>query len=103
MSELPIACDLTAFTPEQRQRHIDLGRRLEQAVQEVQELADGYAFRYTPHDTLWSDAAEYVDLERRCCPFFTFTLKREVGGDVWLLLTGSEDVKAFLATQLPAG
>jgi hypothetical protein len=41
-----------------------------------------------------------VELERRCCPFFSFTLKREVEGHVWLELTGREGVKEFLATQM---
>lgn len=42
------------------------------------------------------DAAEYVTLERLCCPFFDFALeaKREAG-PVWLTLTGREGVKEF--------
>ena len=70
------------------------------ATREVRELADGYAFRYATDETIWLAAAEYVDLERRCCPFFSFALKREAEGAVWLELTGQEGVKEFLATQL---
>jgi hypothetical protein len=102
MANVSIACNLAAFTSEQRQRHTALSQQLAQAVQEVRELTDGYAFRYQTDETTWLRAAEYVDLERRCCPFFTFMLVHEAGGAVWLQLTGPEGVKDFLATQLPA-
>ena len=101
MTNVSIACNLAAFTSEQRQRHTALSQQLAQAVQEVRELTDGYAFHYATDETTWLLAAEYVDLERRCCPFFTFTLVRESEGAVWLQITGSEGVKDFLATQLP--
>jgi ABC-type nitrate/sulfonate/bicarbonate transport system substrate-binding protein len=42
----PLACDMTALSPEQRQRHAALSRQLAQATAEVKELPDGYAFRY---------------------------------------------------------
>ena len=100
MAGVVIACDLAALTPEQRRRHTALSQQLAQATEEVRELGDGYAFRYATNETTWLTAAEYVDLERRCCPFFSFTLKREAEGAVWLELTGKEGVKEFLATQL---
>jgi hypothetical protein len=101
MTGISIACNLAAFTSEQRHRHTALSQQLAQVVQEVRELTDGYAFRYKTDETTWLLAAEYVDLERRCCPFFTFTLIREAGGEVWLQLTGPQGVKDFLVTQLP--
>lgn len=92
---------MAALSAGQRQRHTDLARQLAQATAEVKELPDGYAFRYATEDGTWLRAAEYVDLERRCCPFFGFALEQEPGaGSVWLRLTGSDDVKAFLATQI---
>ena len=53
-------------------------------------------------------AAEFISLERLCCPFFGFELqvKRE-GGSVWLSLTGRDGVKPFIMAEigeyLPAG
>jgi hypothetical protein len=45
-------------------------------------------------------AAEYVSLERHCCPFLEFKLVQEAeGGAVWLHLMGRE-VKEFLNSQL---
>lgn len=70
---------MTALSPEQRQRHAALSRQLAQATAEVKELPDGYAFRYETDERTWTTAAEYVDLERRCCPFFAFALERESG------------------------
>ena len=100
----PIACDMTALSPEQRQRHGALSRQLAQATAEVKELPDGYAFRYASEEGTWLAAAEYVELERQCCPFFHFALEREPeGGPVWLRLTGGEGVKAFLASQIKQG
>jgi len=100
MSDIPIVCDLLALTTEQRQRHAALSQQLADVVQEIRELADGYTFRYTPHDATWMTVAEYVDLERRCCPFFVFTLTLDEDKSIWLRLTGQQGVKAFLATQV---
>lgn len=103
MSEqtIPIACDMTALSPEQRQRHAVLSGQLLQTAVEVKELQNGYAFRYVSDRQTWLAAAEYVDLERRCCPFFAFALECEpAGGPVWLRLTGREGVKEFLAAQI---
>ena len=105
MLNTPIACDMTALNSEQRDRHGVLSSQLAQRVEAVEELADGYAFRYRADGgadaSLWITVAEYVDLERRCCPFFKFTLEKSPASDsVRLCLTGGEGVKEFLKTQI---
>jgi hypothetical protein len=41
--------------------------------------------------------AEWVTLERLCCPFFNFELDVNQGDNsVWLKLTGREGVKQFI-------
>lgn len=100
MTEKPIACNLGVFAPEQRQRHALLTQELAHAVQETHELVDGYAFRYALGQVTWLQVAEFVELERLCCPFFTFTLRYETNGVTWLQLTGAVGVKEFLASQL---
>lgn len=100
MADISIACNLSAFTPEQRQRYTALAQQLAHTVQDVQELADGYAFRYATDDSTWMMVAEYVNLEQRCCPFFVFTLTLDENKIVSLRLTGRNGVKAFLAAQL---
>jgi len=67
-------------------------------VREVRELPDGYAFRLPADAKLLSRAGEWISLERRCCPFFDFELRWASGEETpWLRLTGSPEVKAFLA------
>lgn len=100
-NKVPIACDLTAMDAHERDRYEAVREQLDAAVQEVRELSNGYAFRYTADAALVIAAAEFVTLERRCCPFFTFVLEVEAGGGpLWLRLTGGEGVKEFLRSEM---
>ena len=92
------ACNVNALTTTERARHQDLSRTLLAAVQEKSELRDGYAFRL-PASALMT-AAEWVSFERKCCPFFTFEIEQPKDqGPVWLRITGSEGVKAFIEEE----
>lgn len=97
---LPIACDLTAIPADEREAHIARAARLVfQTYEEQQELADGIAWRFSADQ--YEEVAAYVANERRCCPFFTFTLEvHPAGGPVWLRLTGDEAVNAYLQSEL---
>jgi hypothetical protein len=45
--------------------------------------------------------AEWVRLERKCCPFFTFAIEVEgVTGATWLTLSGPPGVKEFIRLEL---
>jgi hypothetical protein len=92
------ACEMNALTKAERARHGELSHALLGAVVEKKELADGYGFRL-PADEL-TRAAEWVSLERKCCPFFTFELEQaRDGGPLWLRIKGTEGVKAFIKTE----
>jgi hypothetical protein len=92
-------CNMNAMTAEQRVRHGELWQRLEVVKLEMQELDNGFGFRYPAE--YWTDAAEFVSFERLCCPFFHFILELEAqNGSVWLRLTGAEGVKQFLLAEL---
>lgn len=95
------ACDLTALTQEQRAQHQANSLMLFAAVQTVRELDDGYAFQL-PQDAAWlARAADFITLERLCCPFFAFGLEVEPHhGPIWLRLTGREGIKAFILAEL---
>jgi hypothetical protein len=99
--ESPIACNLNALDKEQRRRHQSLTAQLRAAVQETRELLDGYSFRLPSDEATIQRTAEWIVLERRCCPFIAFGLEagRE-NGPLWLSLTGREGVKPFLKTEL---
>jgi hypothetical protein len=92
-----IACNPNALTAEQQERWMDVGIRLYAAVQEVQELPDGYAFRLPSTSEMLILVAEDLNFERLCCPFLRFTLEIEPnGGPFWLRYKGGEGVKEFL-------
>ncbi len=95
--ESPIACAVGAFSTGQRERWQQLATRWRSNVQEIRELPDGYAFRIPPDTGTIVAAAEWMTLDRLCCPFFTFGLEIEPdGGPVWLRLTGDPRVKEFI-------
>ena len=92
------ACRLNAFSAAQRTEHAALARELFPAVEETHELPGGYAFRLAAGR--WTDVARWVDLERRCCPFFSFELTASPdSGPVWLRITGRPGVKAFMKEE----
>jgi hypothetical protein len=98
MTEIPIACDLTAIPAEYREQHSAIAEQLFAAVLEIRELPDGYAFRLPEEPGMLLKAAEFVSLERLCCPFFGFVLEIEpAGGPLWLKLTGGAGVKEYIA------
>jgi len=46
-------------------------------------------------------AAEFISLEKLCCPFLAFRLDIDAeGGPVKLRLTGREGVKAFIREEI---
>jgi hypothetical protein len=96
---LVIACDLTAINAAERDQHTLTAHELFASVTEVQELADGYAFRLPPENLSLRSAADFIANERLCCPFFDFTLKVGAQNGLWLSLSGSEEVKQFVRAE----
>jgi len=97
----PIACDLSALSPDQRARLREVRSQLRPIVREVRDLPDGYAFLLSAPEGSLVRVAEFIELERRCCPFFKFELEvQEEGGAAWLRLTGRTGVKQFIAAEL---
>ena len=100
-SEPPLACDFGAMNPEQRERYRALRRILSEDFMEARELDAGYAFRHSSEAEVLVALAEYVSLERLCCPFFDFAIEvGHGGGDVWLKMTGPEGAKAILEAAM---
>ena len=102
-NESQIACtrEQGVFSPEQKERYQIARQQLKSTLQEVQELPDGYAFRFSSETVNILNLAEYITLERLCCRFFKFELEIErEEGPVWLRLTGGEGVKDFLRAEI---
>lgn len=92
------ACNMNALTSGERARYQELSRTLLTVVEEKRELRNGYGFRLPPSALL--TAAEWVSFERKCCPFFAFEIEQPKDqGPLWLRITGSEGVKAFIEEE----
>jgi hypothetical protein len=93
---LPIACSLTDSELQERRRGVLQNAR--NAVVEVRELENGYAYRFPSDENRLTELAALVSLERQCCPFLSFAITVESGdGPIWLEMTGPEKTKEFLS------
>ncbi len=94
----PIACNPHAIRAEDRPRYRDLVEKLRSAVRETRELRDGYALGVDTRTITLTDLAEWVGMERLCCPFLTFQIEVAGAADsARLTLRGSKGAKAILA------
>jgi hypothetical protein len=98
--ESPFFCDMKAMTADQRARHAVLAKDLRRAVQEIQELPDGYAVRFPMEPSMVMQLAEFITLERLCCPCLTLAVEAQrEHGPLWLKVTGREGVKPFVRAE----
>ena len=97
----PIACDMTAIPPGQRQAHLDTSKELFSRIEEFRELENGYEFRFAGGRDLIVKLGQFISLEKLCCPFLSFVVEVEQeSGPVWLRLTGRDGVKAFIREEI---
>ena len=81
--------------------HLAASRELFSGIRETTELWDGYQFRFDSEPNVIRRLAEFVALEKLCCPFLSFAIEIEAeGGALWLRLTGREGVKAFIREEI---
>jgi len=66
---------MDALTTEERARRAELFTRLSAAVNQIQELPNGFSLTVSPVPNIWMIAAEFITLESRCCPFLSFSCK----------------------------
>lgn len=94
------ACDMSALTPEQRVRYDELVRIIRPQVIEFREMAAGYAARLPSEPEVVLRAAEFITLERLCCPFFNLAVEVENNrGPLWLNISGPEGIKPFIRAE----
>jgi hypothetical protein len=90
---------MAAIPPAERENHRRATRRLVASATSIQETPDGVAFQLAAGD--YAAAAEFVSLERLCCPFLRFELGVTPGkGPVWLRIIGPPGAGAFLRLEL---
>lgn len=95
-ASIPLACDLSAMSPDERTRHSTVVADWRSQVVERAELPHGFAYRFAPGDAILLNLVEFIARERLCCPFFRFQLDLEPGGPLWLRLTGPDGAKELL-------
>ncbi len=93
----PLACELGVFSAEDDNRHEILLNKTLAAILEVREVEDGYSVSFSSENFLTT--AEWISLERRCCPFLSFQIRFSDGDDLfWVTLSGPNGTKDFLKT-----
>lgn len=98
----PIACNLKTLTPEQRKQLAHIGEHVISAIDASRELPDGYAFRIDPAKASLLDVAQWLDLWRRCCPFYEFGVDiHAADAVVWLSVKGRPGVKEYIPIDSP--
>lgn len=98
MEEIPIVCTLN--DEEFREREKTILNAVKKSVSVTEETREGYRFRFPSNDATYNALHEFIDLERRCCPFLDFRLTVPRGeGDLVLELSGPNGAKEFIAAH----
>ena len=85
-----------------RARHAALLAELASAGPAVEELAEGFAFRFPSRPYLFLRVAEWIGLERECCPFLAIRLDIEhANRSLRVSVTGPAGTKDLLRAERP--
>jgi hypothetical protein len=96
----PFACRANALDKTQRQRQQALLETVHRTVLAKRELPDGLALTFRGDSAAFVQLAEWISLERRCCPFLAFRLEWKQDDSVSVHLTGEAGVKEFIAAEM---
>lgn len=109
---LPIECNIATLVPdgvspspqllaEARARAERVSGDLFAKAVAVRELPDGYLVQLGDGPGILALAAEFIEIDRRCCAFLAHRLVVDVGGaPIWLQLTGDHGAKEAIAADL---
>ncbi len=100
----PIACQLGVFDESELGRYRMSRSKVEGYVVRIEELPDGARIVLPGNDEMLALVTEWIALERRCCPFLSFTIS--VSGadtEMGVAITGDEEVKRFLDGEFASG
>src|SRR5581483_8608605 len=88
---LVFACNMNALTLKERTQHVANTSQLMKTLHEVREEANGYSLHFANETRIIRKIAEFISLERLCCPFFDFTLQvKAEDTSVALQIAGAE-------------
>lgn len=100
MSNAPIACRIDALDQAQRQRQQTLLATVRRTALDKHDLPDGVVLSFPANPATFLELAEWISLERRCCPFLEFALEWKQDDSVSVRLTGQPGVEEFLAAEM---
>jgi hypothetical protein len=99
-TEMPLACNMNAFTREQREAHIRVTTQLVKAMLSVREIQNGYEFLFPNESQHITGIAEFIANERLCCPFLEFGLNIKPNNlSISLSLSGPVGTQEFLRAE----
>jgi hypothetical protein len=96
----PFACRANALDKAQRQRQQALLETVRRTLLTKHDLPDGIALSFPGDAAAFVELAEWISLERRCCPFLAFALEWKQDDSVSVRLTGLPGVKDFIAAEM---
>lgn len=77
-----------------RKNHL---KKLAAHLIDTTELSGGYIYRFPLDSLILKNLTEFIDLERKCCPFLSFTITVGAGEDfVSLDLAGPENLREVI-------
>lgn len=98
---IPIACNPSVFTTEQRTAYASIWGELEARKLGAEELEFGIRYRFPGDSDTLRLVHEWVIMERRCCAFLKFkVIAGNESEPVFLEITGEHAAKPFLLTDL---
>ena len=96
--ELPIACALDQDQFAERKRLVE---HLAEQATERQTLPNGVRLRFEPILGRAAELAQFVDMERSCCPFLAFRIDAKPGEPISLELTGPIPAQPIIRELIP--
>jgi hypothetical protein len=96
-----IACNIAAFDDSERRRYRDLAARVRAAFVARSEISEGFVFELAGGEISSLEIAEWIGMERRCCPFLSVELTASDGAGRFLTMTGPCGVKKLILSEFP--
>jgi hypothetical protein len=93
-------CNVHAMSEAERGRYSVLRGRLEQGVDGVEEIENGYMFQLRSGALSLDEIEEWVEYEQKCCPFFRLGIETDLQRRrIALRVTGKSGVKEFIRME----
>jgi len=94
---MPLVCIPGAIP--NRPRYNELRQKLTVAIAARHDTENGKSWDFSEEQISISETAEWIEMERRCCPFLTFRLETKDESGHRLTMTGPEGTADFLSIE----